>query len=92
MLPKAGMGAVATEPDMSAPEADGQPEVARPTCRCGHDRDHFMVSPVPQYTGLDWVWVLLGITTMPFEVQFRCRRCQQVFDQTRDPAIMRRVI
>lgn len=83
------MSEAARDEDEKAP-ADAA--AALPTCRCGHDRDHFMVSPVPQYTGLDWVWVIFGITTIPYEVQFRCRRCGQVFDRTRDPRLMKRTI
>lgn len=63
-----------------------------PTCPCGHDRSHFMVSPEPRYSGLDWFWVLFGITTMPREVSFRCRRCGQTFDRTTDPKEMARCI
>lgn len=63
-----------------------------PTCSCGHDRFHWMVSPEPQYTGLDWVWVIFGITTIPREVRFRCRTCGETFDRTSDDTEMRRYI
>jgi len=61
-------------------------------CSCGYDRDHYMVSPEPQYNALDWIWVVFGITTIPFEVRFRCRTCGQTFDHTRDATLMRRYI
>lgn len=76
-------------PQSPGPEGDAP---SGPTCSCGRDRYHYMVSPEPQYTGLDWVWVILGITTIPFEVRFRCRTCGETFDRTRDPAEMRRHI
>jgi len=76
-------------------DAHASPEASEeegPTCPCGHERGHFMVSPEPQYTGLDWVWVIFGITTIPYEVRFKCRRCGDVFDRTTDDALMRRYI
>lgn len=81
-------GAVVAE-DPGGPEGA---EPSGPTCSCGHDRRHWMVSPEPQYTGLDWVWVIFGITTIPREVRFRCRRCGETFDRTTDDAEMRRHI
>ncbi len=76
--------------------ASGQGDEVEPSeparCECGHDRDHFMVSPEPQYSGLDWFWVLFGITTVPREIQFRCRRCKVCFDRTQDERIMKRFV
>ena len=60
-------------------------EKERPTCRCGHDRDHFMVSGEGQYTFLGWAAMLFGISAVPTRIDYRCRRCGKVFDQTEDP-------
>jgi len=59
-----------------------------PTCSCGHDRDHYMVSPVPTYTFLGWFLVVLGISAPMTKMEFRCRTCDQVIETTTDVAIM----
>jgi hypothetical protein len=57
-----------------------------PTCSCGHRRDHQMVSPEPQYGVLGYVRLMIGGTPTPTRIRYRCRVCNQVFDQTDDPA------
>jgi hypothetical protein len=57
-----------------------------PTCRCGHDRSHHMVSKDRKYTLWGSIWVtLFGVSTVPIRIEYRCRRCGKVFDQTTDP-------
>lgn len=76
-----------TPSDPSAgPEA--QPSAPdRPTCSCGFDRDHLMVSPEPVYSGWKTFWVIfMGVSAVPEAVEFRCRVCQEVFDRTDDPS------
>jgi hypothetical protein len=56
-------------------------------CRCGHGRHHHMVSPVGKYTLMGWFWVtVMGVTTRPLRIDYRCRECGEVFDYTEDPA------
>lgn len=57
----------------------------RPRCKCGHDRTHYMVTPDGKYSGMGWFWVLFGVTTRPVRIEYRCRRCGEVFDETTDP-------
>ena len=65
----------------------GDASAAPATCRCGHGRDHYMVSPEPKHSGLGSFWVvLMGVSAAPYKVEFRCRVCKQVFDQITDPA------
>ncbi len=53
-------------------------------CRCGHDKDHYMVSAEPKY-GLWALFVVsMGISQRPERIEYRCRRCDQVFDSTTD--------
>lgn len=59
-----------------------------PRCACGHDRTHFMVSPEGKYTAFGWFWLLFGVTTRPVRIFYRCRVCNQVFDETEDPATL----
>lgn len=76
---------------MTAPvDAPRAPEAhTRPTCRCGHDRTHFMVSPLGRYSLTGWFWVtVIGVTTRPRKVRFRCRQCGEVFDESTDPAVL----
>lgn len=61
------------------------PTPARPTCACGHDRKHHMVSAEPQYTLGGYLLLLLGVTVKPIKLKFRCRRCDSLFDSTTNP-------
>lgn len=64
-------------------------EAPRPAaCRCGYTRDHHMVSAEYEHTGFGWFCLLMGISARPIRIKYRCRRCDQVFDQTTDPAIL----
>jgi hypothetical protein len=55
-------------------------------CKCGFDRNHMMVSREGKYSALDWFFVtIVGITTKPKEIKFRCRVCEEVFDFVNTP-------
>jgi len=56
-----------------------------PTCACGHDRNHHMVSASPQYSFPGWCAILIGISWEPRSVSFTCRRCDQTIEKTSDP-------
>ena len=57
----------------------------RLTCGCGHDRTHYLVSPVPTYTSWGKFWVIfMGVSTKPIRVDFKCRQCRRIFDFTED--------
>lgn len=64
------------------------PPADRPRCRCGHDRDHFMVSPVAHYTFLGWVLVITGISAPITHMDFRCRQCDQILETITDRQVM----
>ena len=53
-----------------------------PRCKCGHDRSHYMVSAEPQYGIWQLFVVSMGISQKPKAVEYRCRRCDQVFDRS----------
>lgn len=59
-----------------------------PHCSCGHTRNHHLVSPECKYSGMGWFWVIFGVTTRPKEVTFRCRKCGERFETTRDPVVL----
>ena len=67
-------------------DADGAPPTSeRPTCLCGYDRTHYLVSPVPTYTRWGTFWVIfMGVSTKPVRVDFKCRQCGRLFDFTQD--------
>ena len=79
---------------MTAPEIPASPVEAgsvndgRPRCRCGHHRDHFMVSPVAHYTFFGWFLVILGISAPMTYMDFQCRECDQVIETTTDAEVM----
>jgi hypothetical protein len=78
-------------PDPAPPTPDGPADAAAAgpaRCRCGHDRDHYMVSPVPSYTFLGWCLVILGISAPMTQMVFRCRTCDQVIETTTDVETM----
>ena len=58
---------------------------APPTCSCGHEASHYMVSAEASYGFWAWVALLLGISGTPKQVTWRCRRCGEVIHTTRDP-------
>jgi hypothetical protein len=60
----------------------------KPRCRCGYDRDHYMVSPEAKHTFWGWVLITLGISSKPIYMSFRCRRCGVVIEGTDDPHII----
>ncbi len=64
------------------------PADERPRCRCGHDRDHYMVSPVAHYTFVGWCLVIFGISAPMTHMEFRCRQCDQVIESTTDREVM----
>jgi hypothetical protein len=53
-------------------------------CKCGHARGHHMVSADPQYSGVGWFLVLVGISATPHTVRFVCRRCEEVLETVTD--------
>jgi hypothetical protein len=61
------------------------------TCKCGHGRDHAMVSASPSYSFIGWAAILTGISWEPTSISFVCRRCDQTFETIRDPAEMKKV-
>lgn len=57
-------------------------------CRCGHEVGHNMVSAEPSYSPGGWLAVLVGISWRPTRLRYRCRRCNEVFFETKDPATL----
>jgi hypothetical protein len=55
---------------------------ALPRCKCGHDRTHYMVSAEPQYGIWQLFVVSMGISQQPRSMEYRCRRCNEVFDRS----------
>lgn len=66
------------------PERMDTPEKPRKTCRCGYSRGHHMVSADPEYTPWGWVRLVVGISTRPTKIKYRCRRCDEVVESTTD--------
>ena len=63
-------------------------EKPKPTCPCGHDRTHHMVSPNANYTFTGWCLNVIGITATPTEIRFVCRRCDTTIERITDPKEM----
>jgi hypothetical protein len=62
-------------------------------CPCGHDRNHFMVSREGKYTPMGWFWVtMMGVTTSPIEVSFRCRKCNIIIEKSKKPEDLNSIV
>jgi len=52
------------------------------TCRDGFDKNHHMVTPQAEYSGIGWFLVTFGITTRPVKIKYKCRKCNEIFDES----------
>ncbi|GAB5517916.1 MAG: hypothetical protein RhofKO_01670 [Rhodothermales bacterium] len=59
-----------------------------PTCRCGHTRESFWVSPEAQYPKFNyWSGVFLGLSMgHPKSIRFTCRKCGEVLEESTQEA------
>jgi len=77
----------------SAPASDVSEAGGGRRCECGFDRHHPMVSPERFYTKFGSFWVFFfGVSYTPIRVAYRCRVCDQSFDETTDPELLHRYI
>lgn len=58
------------------------------TCRCGHGRDHHMVTAEADYTFWGWLSLFFGVSAKPTRIRYHCRRCDEVFAETTDPTVL----
>jgi hypothetical protein len=70
-------------------KSTGEKDRNEARCSCGHDRDHYMVEPVPEYSTSGWLTVIFGISTIPKRIKYRCCCCKEIIDETTDPEILR---
>lgn len=49
------------------------------TCACGHGSDHEHTVEDPVYKGMDYVWMLLGVSSRPVPYAKKCALCGHVF-------------
>jgi hypothetical protein len=61
-------------------------------CPCGTTRDDTFAQPEREYTFLGTLYLLWGGTSVPKKVNFRCIKCQRVFDSSDAPAVRRKYI
>ena len=62
------------------------------TCPCGHDRDHFWVSPQARYSAMGFILgVFMGVSGMdPKSIRFRCRQCGHIVEERSDASSIRK--
>lgn len=65
------------------------PAAPRPACRCGHDRYHHDTRPDLRYGVGGWLNFFSGISAQPKAITFRCAKCGEAFETSRDPAVLR---
>lgn len=73
---------------MTEEQSDPTPRKKAKTCPCGHDRDHHMVSAEGEYTFSGYLRLFFGISARPTRINYRCRRCDKVFESTTNPKIL----
>ncbi|OZC04417.1 hypothetical protein BSZ36_16375 [Rubricoccus marinus] len=61
----------------------------RPTCSCGHDRYHHWARASLSYGGGGWLALLNGASGTPRQIVFRCGKCGETFETTRDSAVLK---
>jgi hypothetical protein len=59
-----------------------------PKCKCGHTRDHNLVSAKTKYGTSGWLALSLAYSAKPVEVIFQCQKCGQIIETSRDPEIL----
>lgn len=52
------------------------------TCRDGFDKNHHMVTPKAEYSGIGWFLVTFGITTRPSKIKYICRKCNEIIAES----------
>ncbi len=58
-----------------APEAPPQN-----LCPCGHGADHEHIVEDPVYKPIDYMWMLLGVSSRPVPYARKCAICSHVFE------------
>ena len=61
----------------------------RPTCSCGHDRYHHYARASLTYGGGGWFALLNGASGTPRQIVFRCGKCGETFETTREKTILK---
>ena len=51
-------------------------------CRCGHGVDHEHITEEPKYSGIDYLWMLLGVSSRAVPYMRKCAICGFVFELT----------
>lgn len=61
----------------------------RPTCRCGHTKDHPLVTAEPKYSLFHFCMGLFMGSSLgdPKSVRFQCSRCGDVIEESTDPEL-----
>lgn len=64
-----------------------------PQCKCGFTREDVTrsvhVQAKPEYNGIGWCLLLFGITARPSLVRFVCTQCNQLIEESTDPAVLK---
>ena len=60
----------------------------RPICSCGHDRYHHWSRADLKFSSGGWFAILNGASGTPKEITFKCGRCNETFETTRDATVL----
>lgn len=68
--------------------APPDPTAPLPTCSCGHDRYSHWSRPDMRYGVWSWLLLFQGSSARPKVITFRCGRCGETIETTRDPVVL----
>jgi len=77
---------------MNSPSTSPAKTGVQKTCRCGHARGSFWISAEPNFPFWRYMMgIFVGLGGgPPRSIRFRCRKCGQVIQESKDPEDIRR--
>ena len=64
-------------------------ETELPKCRDGYDRNHGFVIAKGRYGCWSKFGLFTGLSVSPYKVVYQCSICNEEFDETTDPEILK---
>ena len=58
-------------------------------CSCGHDRYHHWTRADLTFNSLGWLAIHNGASGTPKRITFKCGKCNETFEITRDPIVLK---
>ena len=59
-----------------------------PTCKCGHTKNHPMVSVKTKYNKSGWLVLSLAFSAKPTKIIYQCQKCGEIIETSNDPELL----